>query len=91
MQIHYDYQYHATPNEGLDQKMKAITSYDDFVSLAESYNWVQATASFDRVFGFNEKHVDELMMEAFYDEFLFHLIEARLDDYKKYNWRTENE
>ena len=89
MRIYYDYQEHATPNEELDQKMRSIASYDDFVDLAHSYNWVQATASFDRVFGFNEKHVDELMMEAFYDEFLSYFIEAQLDDYKRYNWRTK--
>ena len=32
MRIYYDYQEHATPNEELDQKMKTITSYDDFVA-----------------------------------------------------------
>lgn len=90
MRIYYDYQDHTTPNEELDQKMKDITSYDDFVGLAESYNWVQATASFDRVFGFNEKHVDELMMEAFYDEFLFYFIEDRLDDCQKHKLEEQN-
>ena len=74
-------------SEILDQKMKEIRSYDDFLTLQEEYGWLPCVASFHATWRFSMNWVQDQLAEFFFDELLPYAIENRInEDFPIYDW-----
>ena len=77
-------------SEILDQKMKEIRSYDDFLTLQEEYNWLPCVASFHATWRFSMNWVQDQLAEFFFDELLPYAIENRIEEVIKTSNRFKN-
>lgn len=82
MRTYIEYGTKENHNPLLNEKMKAIRSYDDFLQLVEDekYGWISCIAAFHEVWRFDEDWVNDQLIEFFCDELLFYAVENVLRD-----------
>ncbi len=80
MQFIVNYGIEEPRNVILDQKIKEIRSYDDFITLQEKYGWLPCVAAFHATWGFNENWVSDQLAEFFFEELLTYAIENRIEE-----------
>lgn len=88
MRTFVDYGTDEIQNHVLNEKMKHIRSYDDFLQLVENekYGWLPCVAAFHRVWRFDVDWVEDQFIEFFFDELLSYAVENVLQD----NTNTDN-
>ena len=67
-------------SNGLREKMENISSYDEFVGIADEYGWNEALTAFKQTHNkFNEDEVVTMLEDTFFAELIQYVIENTLE------------